>query len=320
MARGFTPILSGRDAGELQRLQTRWPELAARSAAVASPVGLDNALAGADAVINAAGPFSETAVPLAEAALRARIPYLDIVAEPDVAEPLAARFDGPARAAGIPMAMAVGFYGGMGDLLATAAMGDWHDADEVTLAYALSSWKPTAGTRRTIEVAEERRGGQRLVWNGERFVLRAGAAPESIWTFPAPLGAQPVVGEFATADCVSLSRHLRIGRIHQFMTVAPLGDLSDPDLSPPPAVDARGRSAQTFMIEALAVRGGQQRRAVVTGQDIYAVTAPLVVEATQRLLANTGRLSGVVSAGALGDASEFLATLAPTHLRFTVSS
>jgi short subunit dehydrogenase-like uncharacterized protein len=318
VARGLTPVLAGRDPVKLRQLQARWPDLAARSAAVASPVELDIALAGADAVINAAGPFSETAVPLAEAALRARIPYLDIVAEPDIAEPLAARFDAPARIAGIPMVMAVGFYGGLGDLLVTAALGDWREADEVTLAYALSSWKPTAGTRRTIEMAEARRGGQRLVWNGERFVLGAGRAPESVWTFPSPVGAQPVVGEFATADCVSLSRHLRIGRIHQFMTTAPLGDLSNPDFSPPAAVDARGRSAQTFMIEALAERGGRQRRAVATGQDIYAVTAPLVVEAVQRLMSGTLRPRGVTSAAALGDATEFLSALAPTHLQFEV--
>jgi short subunit dehydrogenase-like uncharacterized protein len=319
VARGLTPILSGRNADALSRLQTLWPALVARRAEVGSPEELDALLSGADAVINAAGPFAETAVPLAEAALRARIPYLDIVAEPDIAEPLVAQFDAPARAAGIPMALAVGFYGGLGDLVATAAMGDWREADELTLAYALSSWKPTAGTRRTIEVAEERRGGQRLVWNGERFVLRAGPAPESVWTFPAPLGAQPVVGEFATADCVSLSRHLRIGRIHQFMTVAPLGDLSDPDHSPPPAVDARGRSAQTFMIEAVAVRGGEERRAIVTGQDIYAVTAPLVVEAVQRLLTGVPKLHGVVSAGAIGDAASYLSALAPAHLEFTVA-
>jgi saccharopine dehydrogenase-like NADP-dependent oxidoreductase len=319
VARGLTPILAGRSASALVQMQESWPALTTRSAGVESPAELDAALAGADAVINAAGPFSETAVPVAEAALRARIPYLDIVAEPDVAEPLVAQFDARARAAGIPMAFAVGFYGGLGDLAATAAMGDWREADEVTLAYALSSWKPTAGTRRTIEVAEERRGGQRLVWNGERFVLRAGSAPQSTWNFPAPLGAQSVVGEFATADCVSLSRHLRIGRMHQFMTVAPLGDLSDPDLSPPPAVDARGRSAQTFLIEAVAVRGGQQRRAVVNGQDIYAVTAPLVVEATQRLLSSAPRPAGAVSAGSIANAAEFLAALSPAHLQFTVS-
>jgi hypothetical protein len=97
-----------------------------------------------------------------------------------------------------------------------------------------------------------------------------------------------------------------------------LRDLADPDLSPPQAVDARGRSAQTFLVEAIACRGTLQRRAVVRGQDIYAVTAPLVVEATRRLLAQPERWHGVVSAGELGDARGFLKALAPEYLTLQI--
>jgi hypothetical protein len=102
------------------------------------------------------------------------------------------------------------------------------------------------------------------------------------------------------------------------MTLAPLRDLAAPDLSPPQAVDARGRSAQTFLIEAVVRRGNLQRRAVVRGQDIYAVTAPLVVEATRRLLAQPKQWHGVVSAGELGDARGFLKALAPEHLSLEI--
>jgi hypothetical protein len=53
------------------------------------------------------------------------------------------------------------FYGGLGDLLATAAMGDWPAADHLTIAYALSSWRPTPATRATGRVTE-RRNGRRI--------------------------------------------------------------------------------------------------------------------------------------------------------------
>ena len=62
-------------------------------------------------------------------------------------------FAGYAPEAGIPIVPAVGFYGGLGDLLATAAMGDWTAADHLTIAYALSSWRPTPGTRATGPVS-----------------------------------------------------------------------------------------------------------------------------------------------------------------------
>ena len=58
------------------------------------------------------------------------------------------------------------FYGGLGDLLVTAAMGDWTAADEAHIAYGLSSWHPTAGTRAAGAVSRERRGGRRVRYTG----------------------------------------------------------------------------------------------------------------------------------------------------------
>jgi short subunit dehydrogenase-like uncharacterized protein len=314
IARGFAPVLSGRDAHKLASLGAVHRGLAVRPAPLEDPAALARALAGVVAVINAAGPFALTAARVSEAAIQARVPYLDIAAEPDVVASTIEHLDVAARQAGIPVAPALGFYGGLGDLLATAVMDDWPQADDITLAYALSSWKPTPGTRRTIEAAEQRRAGRRLVFAERGLELRANEAPIAEWDFPAPLGRQRVSAEFTTADCITLSRHLKTRAIHEVMTLAPLQDLADPDLAPPPAVDARGRSAQTFLIEAIVRAGGQQRRGIVRGQDIYAVTAPLVVEALRRLLARPDAWRGVVSAGEIGPACGFLQALSPEHL------
>jgi hypothetical protein len=53
---------------------------------------------------------------------------------------------------------------------------------------------------------------------------------------------------------------------------------------------------------------------VASGRDIYAVTAPLVVEAACRLLAGEGDTTGVASVGARFDAKDFLNSLSPQHL------
>jgi short subunit dehydrogenase-like uncharacterized protein len=315
--RGFTPVLSGRDAIKLHEAGAAHPGLKFRVAAVEDSAALDRAMNGVAAVINAAGPFATTAAPVIDAALRARIPYLDVAAEPDVVSATFAQNAARALQVGVALVPAVGFYGGLGDLLATAAMGDWPQVDRITLAYALSSWKPTAGTRSTIEAAEKRRGGRRLVFSTNHGLqLRSDRAPVAEWDFPVPIGRQAVAAEFVTADSVTMSRHLTTQVITEYMTLAPLKDLGDPDRSPPAAVDARGRSAQTFLIEAVVQLGTRQRRAVVRGQDIYAVTAPLVVEALWRLLAQPRPIRGCVTAGELGDACEFLAALAPRHLTF----
>jgi hypothetical protein len=45
------------------------------------------------------------------------------------------------------------------------------------------------------------------------------------------------------------------------------------------------------------------------GRDIYAITAPIVVEATERILSGHSRTTGAVTAGELFDAKDFLRAL-----------
>jgi NAD(P)-dependent dehydrogenase (short-subunit alcohol dehydrogenase family) len=312
--RGWTPILSGRDSDKLHALGNVHRGLDVRPASVDDAASLDRALAGATSVINCAGPFARTSAPLIEAALRAKIPYLDVAAEIEANRDTFEQYAGRARDAGIVIVPAMAFYGGLGDLLATAAMGDWTAADEICIAYALSSWKPTLGTRATTEVSKQRRDGRRIVFSNHRLEFRTDDAPILSWTFPPPIGTQTVVGEFTMADSVTIPRHLRTGEIRTCMTLAPLEDLDDPDLSPPPATDESGRSAQTFLVEVVVRSGQAERRAVARGRDIYAITAPLVVEATQRVVTGDTDRAGVFAAGDIFDARDFLMSLSPTHL------
>jgi hypothetical protein len=55
--------------------------------------------------------------------------------------------------------------------------------------------------------------------------------------------------------------------------------------------------------------GARQPRAVASGQDIYAASAPLAVEAVDRILGGRTRTTGVASAGAIFDAPDFLRAL-----------
>ncbi|MCX5213918.1 saccharopine dehydrogenase NADP-binding domain-containing protein [Kitasatospora sp. NBC_00240] len=309
--RGLTPILSGRDAGRLEELAQSHGGLDVRPASVDDPASLDSALTGAAAVINAAGPFATTAAPVVEAALRAGIPYVDVAAELEAVADTFAHHADRARAAGTPVVPAMAFYGGLGDLLVTAAMDDWHTADEVHIAYALSTWHPTAGTRASGRVSRQRRGDRRLVFADGRMEARTAPAPATRWAFPAPVGDRAVLGEFTMADSVTIPRHLSVRNIHTYMSTEAVADLSAPDAPPPAPVDERGRSAQTFLVEVVVRAEGRERRAVARGQDIYAVSAPLAVEAVQRLLGAPGQPGGVLAAGAMFDAADFLRALAP---------
>ncbi|WP_225803977.1 trans-acting enoyl reductase family protein [Streptomyces sp. NK15101] len=317
LERGFVPVLSGRDAERLRTLAASHDGLDVRPASVDDPVSLDRALAGTAAVVNCAGPFAVTGAPVIEAALRAGIPYVDVAAEIEANADTFARFADRARAAGTAIVPAMAFYGGLGDLLATTAMGDWTAADEVHVAYGLSSWHPTAGTLAAGKVSRERRGGRHVRHTGGRLEYHDEALPVLEWPFPAPMGTRPVVGGFTMADVVTVPSHLAVPEVRTYMAVDAARDLSAPDASAPAPVDERGRSAQTFLVDVLVRSGGAERRAVAAGRDIYAVSAPLAVEAVHRILTGRTRTTGVASAGEMFDAPDFLCALS-AHLSLDV--
>lgn len=185
--RGFVPVLAGRDAHKLKALADEYPGLDVRPASVDDPVSLDRALAGAAAVINCAGPFATTAAPVIDAALRARIPYVDVAAEIEANADTFAQFADRARDAGTVVVPAMAFYGGLGDLLATAAMGDWETADEAHIAYGLNGWHPTEGTRAAGKVSAERRGGRRVRFTKGQLEYHDDVLPTLEWPFPDPV-------------------------------------------------------------------------------------------------------------------------------------
>jgi len=311
--RGFAAIASGRDAARLAELAAEWGDVAVRPATVDDPDSLDRALAGAAAVVNCAGPFAVTAGPVVEAALRAGIPYLDVAAELEANVSTFADHAPAARKAGTAVVPAMAFYGGLGDLLATAALGELTAADEVHVAYGLSSWHPTAGTRAAGEISHRRRGGRRVRFADGALQYHDDAAWEQDWLFPEPLGRRSVIAEFTMADVVTVPSHLAVPEVRTYMTVEAARDLAEESTPAPEPVDALGRSDQTFVVDVLVRAGGVERRATARGQDIYAVTAPLVVEAVRRVLAGRTRTTGVASAGAMFDAADFLRALHP-HL------
>ncbi len=65
-------------------------------------------------------------------------------------------------------------------------------------------------------------------------------------------------------------------------------------------------------------RGSEEHRATARGRDIYAITAPIVVEATQRVVNGLAKTTGVGAAGEIFDARDFLKSLCPAHLSLEI--
>lgn len=152
-------------------------------------------------------------------------------------------------------------------------------------------------------------------YTGGQWERRTDEAPTLTWAFPQPLGAREVIGEFTMADVVTVPQHLSIPDVTSYMTVEAVRDVAAPHTPAPRATDAGGRSDQRFLVDVVVRRDGAERRATASGQDIYAVTAPLVVEALERVLTGRTTTVGVAAAGEVFDAPDFLKALAP-HISF----
>lgn len=146
-SRGLSPVLAGRREEAVREvaepLGLEW-----RVFSLTEPGALDRGLAGADAVLLAAGPFSGTSRPVVEACLRTGTHYLDITGEIPVFEAVFAR-DAESRARGVALLPGVGFDVVPTDCLAAALVRALPEADRLELAFA-SAGGPSAGTAKTM--------------------------------------------------------------------------------------------------------------------------------------------------------------------------
>jgi hypothetical protein len=303
LRRGLAPVAVGRRPQALEAAFAG-ESVETRVADVEDAAALDRAFEGVAAVINCAGPFLDTAQVVASAALRAGAHYLDVSAEQPSAQAVFDQFDAPFRAAGLVALPAMAFYGGLSDLLVTAALGDWDQADAVRIGIGIDRWWPTEGTR----ITGARNTAPRQVIADGRLVPLDNPPPRTDWTFPAPLGLQSMVA-VPFSEVVVIARHLKVARLDTFLSETALKDVRDAATPPPTAVDGQGLSAQRFMVEAVVSRAGQARRATASGRDIYGFTAPLVCEAVQRLLAGGVDAAGAVAPGQVFDVPDFLRAL-----------
>jgi saccharopine dehydrogenase-like NADP-dependent oxidoreductase len=119
----LTLTLAGRDAARATRVTAGAPQPALRDASfvrcdVDDPASLAAALAGADLVVHAAGPFQrQPRCAVLEAAIAARVPYLDVCDDTAYGQQAKAQH-AAAQAAGIRAVVCGGMFPGVSNLMA----------------------------------------------------------------------------------------------------------------------------------------------------------------------------------------------------------
>ncbi|WP_134740515.1 saccharopine dehydrogenase NADP-binding domain-containing protein [Nocardioides sp. 503] len=287
--RGLVAVLAGRDPDRLGALAG---ELGVESRAFGVDAVPD--LAGVGLVVNCAGPFADTALPLARAALAAGAHYVDIAAEQPSTLALLHSWAGRAERAGVVVMPGVGFFGALGDLVLTSLVGQADDGapwDRVDVEVELAGWHPTDGTLAT----GDRNPGDRLrLHEGLLVTTPATTAPGRV--------------ELRLSEHLLVPRHLPVRTLQTTVNASAIEDLEAArDLTPDERLRAR-EAGDPYSVRVIARRGDEERTAEVAGEDFYAVTGPLVAEVALALLSG-GLPPGARAPGELPDPAGLLGRL-----------
>ena len=292
LAAGEHPVvLGGRDRGALDQFAARLGSQAApRTAGLEDQPGLARLLEGCGVLVNCAGPFVETAAPLIEAALRSRVDYVDVCAEPLQTVRAFERYDAEARQRGVTVMPSMSFYFAVGDLLAREVAGG-SAVDAVEVAYWIENWKMTAASRAAANhVARQ----PRPTYEGGRLQVSEPSLTAASFSFP-QRGETPVI-TYPGAEPLLIPRHVQTPEVKVWMATEPMATWSFDAANADPGERAESR----FTVVAEATRSGRAERSSLRGEDIYLVGARLAAAAAVELTA-----AGRPAPGVIGPAEGF---------------
>jgi len=216
---GHEVVLAGR--GEA-RLRALGPLVAI--APLDDAAALARALDGCAVVVNCAGPFLEHGAPVIEAAIRARVHYVDTAAEQAWVHEVFERYGPLAAPRGVALVPAAGFDFLPGDLACALAADGLGPLRELDVAYAVERFRMSRGTLRSALAGMARRplayedgewrfapigpavARRRRAGDGRRRGLAHGAGR---FAFPPPFGTR-IVAPFPAGEIVTVPRHVAV--------------------------------------------------------------------------------------------------------------
>jgi short subunit dehydrogenase-like uncharacterized protein len=309
--RGADFIVAGRNPAKLEALAARTGASEVAVAEVGDVLSLARAAANARVLLSCVGPFSSLGYTAVEAALTAKVNYLDCTGEGAFIKTLVERYDSSARAAGIAVAPAMGFDEVPADVAAALATDGFEDANLV-LTYAVSTQASAGTVRSAFEVLTS---DARWIEEGDAIQIRTGQ--EQRWApMPPPLG--PLRGvSFPAAEGELAPLHLDLRGLQLFMAAGSLqrgvlkmgrSALGAASAIPggrtligkalarlPEGPSEIDRLQGTWSILAEAAAGPKRRTVVLSGHDLYGLTAQLLATAALEMASLEYDVRGVVA-------------------------
>jgi short subunit dehydrogenase-like uncharacterized protein len=296
-ARGARVRVVGRNRAKLDALAARHDGVESRDTAW-NAGDLADALRGCDAMVSCAGPFAEVGQPVAEAAVRARVPYCDSTGEQVFIRWVFEELDTPARAAGVALVTAAGFDYVPGDLGAAVVAEGMGPLERIDVVYGTAVAATSVGTRLS-SVGVMASPGVTLR-DGRLQPLRIGSARRSV-----DLGfARMTGGAIPGGEALQVPRHVDVRTVYGYLALNGLMSPANPGagalagaMKLPGAAnllkslakrgaagpDAKERESPVACHVQAVSRDGKRRAVLVEGRDAYGFTAASLAELSLRL-------------------------------------
>jgi short subunit dehydrogenase-like uncharacterized protein len=277
-------VISGRSRKKLDDLREELNlDIPAQAASVDDPESLRTLLADCSVVIDCAGPFVRLGEPVLRAAVETSTHYLDTTGEQPYIKMAFERYGPGAADAEVAVIPAMGFDYAPGDMLASLTASGMGEVDEVALAYAWRDFTPTHGTARSALEILSRPGVEwrNMEWrspSGRQRMLRYPAGEQI--TVPRHVPTRNVT---TTMNAAAFSSD-RLAPIFAatmgpagLMLRTPLKRIASAVISRlPEGPTPEQRQRMRWMIVCKVLRGGHERTGVISGADVYGLTAAAV--------------------------------------------
>jgi short subunit dehydrogenase-like uncharacterized protein len=334
-------VISGRDQAKLEALRKELSlDAPAVTAMVDDPASLRALLGDCPVLINCAGPFVRFGEPVLAAAVETGTHYLDTTGEQPFMKVALERYGPGAGRAGVAIVPAMGFDYVPGDMIASLTAEDMGELDEISMHYSWQGFTPSQGTARTtLEII----GGHDLEWRDREWVETRGNPSRGTYEFPAPVGRQRMI-RYPSGEQITVPRHVATRNLRASMNASAFSsDLLAPVLAAamrpaglamrtplkrlagavisrlPQGPTPEQRERMRWMIVCEAKRGEVERKGVISGKDVYGVTAAAIVNGAGIASRQDFEARGGLAPSQAFEARPFLTELERFDLRWEVS-
>jgi short subunit dehydrogenase-like uncharacterized protein len=337
---GADLVISGRDRRKLDDLSSKLEgEVAVRTAILDDPASLRALLADCSVVVDCAGPFLHYGEPVLAAAVEAGTHYLDTTGEQPYMKMAFERFGPRASEAEVAVIPAMGFDYVPGDMIASLTAQDMGELDELSVNYCWQSFTPSQGTARS---ALEIISGGGVEWRNGGWVEASRRVNAGTYEFPAPVGRRGMI-RYPSGEQITVPRHVRTREVHTMMNASafaserlaplsaamlpvaglalrtPLKRVAKALISRlPEGPSAAQRDRMRWMIACEAKRGEAVRRGVISGKDVYGLTAAAVRQGAMIAAGRGFDAQGALAPSQAFDPKDFLGGLDRFDVRWRV--